>query len=304
MLRGLLYRQLFFLADVALAGVCAAFVVMAVLAGMRGPVVLADASGSSDASDFASAFSSVGPRTEYDVIVSSGLFGDAAKMTSETPDPAPAPPAAETDTELPLKLTGTVTTGPKDALATAFIEVEQGARSVKTCYIGEEVIESVFLNSVLPKEVILDNRRTNALEHLRMDEESLLKMAAAVPPSARDRAAPAAPQRAANLMEFKREELAQKLMDNYEDIASKVDVRVKEDDQGNVIGLTATNLSGIGLAQELGLQDNDVLTSINNEKIESVEAVYDVIEKYRNASTFRLGLMRDGRPMYLTYRLQ
>ena len=127
---------------------------------------------------------------------------------------------------------------------------------------------------------------------------------AAVPPGACDRAAPVAPQRAANLIEFKRDELAQKLMDNYEDIASKVDVRVKEDDQGNVIGLTASNLSGIPLAQELQLQDNDVLTSINNEKIESVEAVYDVIEKYRNASTFRLGLMRDGRPMYLTYRLQ
>jgi type II secretory pathway component PulC len=185
------------------------------------------------------------------------------------------------------------------------IEVQQGARTMQTYYIGEEVVESVFLKEVLSKEVILDNRRTNALEHLRMDQDSLLKLAAAaVPPSARDRAEPAAPQRAANLMEFKREELGQKLMDNYEDIASKVDVRVKEDDKGNVIGLTASNLSGVELAEELGLKDNDVLTSINNEKIESVEGVYDVIEKYRNASTFRLGLMRDGRPMYLTYRLQ
>ncbi|MEX2015503.1 MAG: PDZ domain-containing protein, partial [Candidatus Hydrogenedentales bacterium] len=94
------------------------------------------------------------------------------------------------------------------------------------------------------------------------------------------------------------------LSDDYETIATQVDVRVAEDEQGNVLGLTADNVEGIPTADMLGLQNNDILTSINNQPVDSVEAVVEILNKYRTAQTFRLNILRGGQRQTLTYSLK
>ena len=57
------------------------------------------------------------------------------------------------------------------------------------------------------------------------------------------------------------------------------------------------------LAQTLDLKDGDVLQSINGEPIDSEEAIIRIINKNRDMSTFRIGILRDGQQITRTYQM-
>lgn len=306
MLRGLIVRRVLVVADVVFVGLIALSGVFFVLGG-------ADVVGPSDGvgalpagpEDYEDMFAKVGPRPAYNKIVASRIFGMAASRTSDYVDPAPVEEEQEeAETELPLRLWGTVVAGPQDPLSTAVIEVKEGAPTLGTYYLNQEVLKDVVLVEVRRKEVILDNRRTNRIEHLRMLEGEARLAAAASPPSRRPAALARRRSSASEMVTMDRKEFSQGLIDNYADLTNNVDVRVHKDSNGKVDGLTASNISTIPLARKLGIQDNDVLTSVNNEQIDSVEKVYEIVNKYRNASTFRIGILRNGKRKNITYRLR
>jgi len=43
---------------------------------------------------------------------------------------------------------------------------------------------------------------------------------------------------------------------------------------------------------------------VNNEMIDSQDKIMELVTKYRNSSTFRVGLLREGKPIVVTYRLE
>ena len=96
----------------------------------------------------------------------------------------------------------------------------------------------------------------------------------------------------------------QDLMLNYQDLITKVKPELYRDASGKVMGITASNISEIGVAQKLGISDGDVLQTVNNESIDSVAKVMEMVTKYQNASSFRIGLLRNGKPTVVTYRLE
>lgn len=307
MLRGLIYRQLFLIADVALA-ICIVFIaVYAVMQGVSSerreksvpPAVTPD--------DYAEVFADPAGREAFDIITASGMFGDAANKTADYQPPKLEQPAVvetEKETTLPLSLSGTVVEGLPDPLASAIIEVrEGGAPTMQTYFVGEEIVSRVILKEVRRKEVVLENRRTMTTEYLRMDDEAIgIRMAKAAPPPRPEPTATASTGQ--EIVEIDRQSFVQQLADNYEQIATEVDVREELDGEGNVIGLSASNISDIQLAQDLGLNDGDILTTVNNERVDSVDKVFEIVNKYRNARSFRLGIIRDGRTQTISYRLR
>lgn len=307
MLRGIVWRQSFVLADVVLAGFAVLVAVMVGLAVVGDPSTQANVQRSAqDPLAEEVVFATVAERSAYDSIVANGLFGPGANVSREAapaPALAPPPPPVETETKLPLRLLGTVGSGDVNALRSAAIEVSEGAAAAKTYYIGDEVLDQVSLKEVYAKEVLLDNKRTNRIEHLRMREGSdRFEVAANRRP--RRPSTPTRKKGASQSITISRNEIIRDLVQNFDEIANQIEVEVYRDSSGKVKGLTASNLSSVPLAEKLGVKDGDILTSINNEAIDSVEKIYEVIEKHRNATTFRISVIRDGKPKNIYYRLR
>jgi len=309
MVRSLLIRQTFILLDLMLAF----GIVMAIGATAHKLLELpADAeSAAAHAAQFtpemAKALQEVPERGAYDALVGSGLFGEAGRWDpGAQPETPPLPPPegegeSVEDTELNLRLAGTVALSPKDPFAAAFIENMDQRGSLLGYALGQEVVEKVRLEEVYPREVILLNERHSPAkrQRLRMDD----------PEDANAQGGQPAPKPSTQVasstdrVDLNREEFVQELYSNYADLVTKVRPEMYKDANGKVVGVTAANISQVPLAGKLGLSDGDVLQSVNNESIDSEQKILEMVQKYRNSSSFRIGILRNGQPKVITYKL-
>ena len=322
-------RRLLIFTEICLIGLCVAgggYLFKSFVKGSGGANVVAAATLSGD-EDVSKALSVIQARSAYDSVISSNLFGQAGQLNSQTPPPEEKkeeePPAAVEETALPLNLRGTSMTDASDPLMSSAIIENKSNNTAGSFYIGEAVMENVTLETVRQREVVLLNKNTNKKELLRMEDAD--KQIAAANAAAEEQkpggpgAAPtkpgapqppatnqaAAPKRdTPNRITLKRDELVQQFFVNYTDIVSKIKPQPFTDASGKVTGFTATGLSDIPLAKTLDLRDGDVLQTINNEVVDSEAKVIELINKYQNATVFRLGVIRDGAPRVVTYRIE
>jgi type II secretory pathway component PulC len=213
------------------------------------------------------------------------------------PAAAPPPPAEVAETQLKLKLKGTAATSPKDLFASAIILNEEDS-SINTYAIGQQVIDGVKIEEIYPRKVILYNSNSNRREVLRSDEEEGGDAAVA---SAGPVAGPPGPGKRITV---KKNELVQEVFMNYADLASTVKPELYYDSNGKIAGITASNLEAIPLASKLDIRNGDVLQSVNQEPIDSEAKIMELVNKYRNSNMVRIGILRDGKPMTVTYRLE
>jgi len=308
MLKGLVIRQSFVAANVVL--IAGLVLVMGTLVReiIRAPLSPgAVSSPHSDQKIGSKSFGGVSGRSAYDGIVKNGLFGRAAAFDNKKPPPPkdepPAidPNAIEEETKLPLKLFGTSVSGDNDLLASAVIEVKKGQATTRVFYLGQEVMPQIYLAEVRRKEVVLDNQQSERLE--------LLKLTRPEQPASNRRAVTTRTTRATNagrpqMITLDRQDIRKRAEEEFAVIASTVDVEVVRDEGGNVTGITTEDIEAIDLATELGFENGDVLTSINNEPVTSAESGASIVRKYQNASIFRIGIVRDGQPQYINYRVR
>ena len=303
MVRGLVIRQAFILLDIALAGavlVTAGYVAQKLVRPV-GAKILDDLTESAGPREIQLA--TVGALSDYNTILESGLFGAAGKWDHKAPPPPPPPaPAALEDTTLNLKLTGTLAAAdPRYAFNTAFVSDLDKRVLSKGFWIGEEVVDRVQLIEVYPGEVVLLNKRLDPPKkerlRLRDGQESQLPGR---------RLAALSPVRSARTerIQLNKQEIAKELYSSFADISNTIKPVLFRDKAGKVLGVTASNISKVPLAKKLGLQDGDVLTSVNNEKIDSQEKILRLVQKYQYASTIRISLLRDGKTKVLMYNLK
>jgi len=101
-------------------------------------------------------------------------------------------------------------------------------------------------------------------------------------------------------LSLNKEELVQELYTRYSEL-TQIEAKMYLDAAGNVIGVTADNIGQAPLAQKLGLQDGDVLQSVNGEQIDSEQKILELVQKYANASSFTIHILRNGQPKIFTY---
>lgn len=304
MVRGLVIRQGFMIVDLVLGLlviVTVGIVVQQMLEAPRTVEAVPGMTGTERARTVQFALE-VGPREAYNSITSSGLFGDAGRM-SRVAEPRAIeeePAGIVEDTSLNLRLLGTIALSPQDPFAAAFIE-DRDQRFAQGYGLGDEVVEKVKLAEVYQREVYLLNERNTppTKERLRMDEEADAPGTAS-PPKRLVSASPSTAERVA----LNRQEFIQELYTNYADLVTKVKPEMYRDENGKVIGVTAPNISQVSLARKLGLQDGDVLTTVNNDSIDSEQKIMEVVQKYRSADAFRIGILRNGKPKVITYSLK
>ena len=247
----------------------------------------------------------LGLRTDYDGIVNSGMFGGAGKAAAEQPAPEPVEPQEVVEeTALSLRLLSTLATYPTDPGGSALIENQVSQREVTLVAMNEYVLPNVRLLEVHPRAVLIENGRKNnppKKEWLRMDEGDDDDDGTSRPrPVVQARASNEPPSR----VFLSRQEVYDEINNNYAQLLTQVKPEFVRDDSGKVVGLTAQNISNLPLARKLNLKDGDVLQSINNEPIDSQQKIYEIMMKYQNASSFRVGIQRGGKPHVITYRVR
>lgn len=308
MVRGLVIRKTFILVDLALAlliAVVACLVAMEMTRVIPGPDAVT-AEGGAPTEESVQSLPQVSERAAYASLRQSGLFGEAGRWDPKAvapPAPAEKPPEPDVvDTSLNLRLMGTIALGGGSKFSTAFIENLDTNDRGRGYLIGDQVMDNVTLEEVLAREVIVLNKRFDPpkRERLKMDEAQAESGTPFQAPS------PAAPPDAgaSERISLKRDELMQDLYANYADLVTNVKPELARDANGNVIGVTAPNIGQVPLAQKLGIQDNDVLQTVNNEQIDSEQKILEIVQKYQTATSFRIGIMRDGKPKVITYRLE
>jgi len=308
MLRGLVIRQAFLLVD----GVILMLVLGAAGYGALRAVGLETGTvdpglGTGTGVSTPDALAKVDSRAAYDAIVASRLFGLAGQVAQESAaKPEPAPAVEEVETKLKLKLCGTAATFPTDPLATAIIQ-NLDKNTMGAYFIGQDVVEQVSIEEIHQRKVVLFNKQANRREVLLAEENkgTTATANASSPPS--PKAAPgsaSAPASAPAPVTIKKSELVQELFVNSAEIIKTVKPEMYRDEGGKVAGITASNIESIPLAKKLGVKNGDVLQTVNNEMIDSEQKVTELVQRYQNATTLRIGLLRDGKPIVVTYRLE
>jgi len=301
MLRSLLIRQSFFWVDITLA---AAFVVTvaAVVYGLLTPpkVEAMVDPGPVDADAFQLA--KVDERSTYGSIISSGLFDDAGNFdATEPPPPPPKPIEPEVEeTKLNLRLIGTTVV---PGFSSAIIEEKDKRNTAATYVTDDPIMDNVTLLEIDKRSVLILNELNGKRkrERLSMDDEENRPQVAQAP----QRAEPEPVREAGGIQRItlNRQDLMNEIMTSYSDIVTKVRPELARDDNGDVLGVTANNINQIPLARKLGLKNGDILQTVNNEKIDSEGKIYEMIQKYQNASSLRIGVVSNGAPKVITYRL-
>ncbi|MCC6697637.1 MAG: hypothetical protein IT365_18555 [Candidatus Hydrogenedentes bacterium] len=308
MVKGLLIRQAFVIVDLTLALLVALFVYLIAERLLRENPIAVGPGDLGGAPTETFQLPRVGPLSDYAVIETSGLFGPAANMAT------PAAPTEETQVVVaaPPTLTLHATAAseePGDPQATAVIENSAAAslQKIATYYLNQPVTAELSLKEVHPRKVILENKVANTMATLEMRDPT--ENPAPVTPASMARGPqkrpPSAAAETANTVALNREELVQELASyNYADVVSTLNPQMAEDENGNVVGISSDNFASIPLASQVGLQNGDVVNTINGIKIDSDQKLAEIFEKFSNASSFRLGVTRNGTPMMLTFKLE
>jgi len=306
MVRGLMIRQVFVLVDLALAAgivVTAGTVVLQLLQPPGAMPAVPPASATSDAVAL-DIFPVVGARAAYERIVTSKIFGQAGTYDRTAPPEEPTDEVAEDEvlTQLNLRLLGTIALSEADPLASAAIENLDQRGQIGAYVLSQQVVDQVTLVEVRKREVVLLNERKSPPEReiLRMDDDEAAQLAMVKEAPRPTRRSYSGTER----VSLKRDEFIQDLYVNYADLVTKVKPEMVRDASGKVIGITAEQISQVPLAKKLGLNDGDVLQTVNNEKIDSEQKIIEMVQKYRNANSFRIGIQRNGRPKVITYNLE
>ncbi|MBL7645346.1 MAG: hypothetical protein JNK74_04050 [Candidatus Hydrogenedentes bacterium] len=310
MVRGLIIRQLFLVLNLALSGLIL-YTAASVVLQMTSPPQVADAlsppvEGGAESSG--EALKSLRERTAYSSIMENKLFGEAGQFkvdqqATEVIPEEPVPGPAEEETKLNLKLWAVTSLSPKSPFASASIEDLGQKTGSQLFHIGNPVVENVTLEEVHPRWVVLINRNESPpkRERLSMDEEEGAEGADANTLASRGSRAPTLPPQE---VEIDRNDFINELTVNYADLVTKVKPELYRDANGKVAGITAADIAEVPLAKQLGLENGDVLQTVNNEKIDSEQKVLEMVQKYQDAGSFRIGIMRNGKQKIITYNFR
>lgn len=310
MIKGIAIRRTFNLAEVILGVILIVILGFAIHAFTRPPTTLSS-SETLDAEP--TVFNKIAALSTFSFIDGNGLFGPAAKLASKekllTPIPKDPDEGIEVETSLPLTLKGVVVSKPPWASAT--IEVREKGSFTDTFYLDQEIIDGVILKEIRKKEIVMVNKRQNSrrevlkLTYLMTSKAG--KSTRSQPTIQRsrptNRATTAAKPTRNQTITLSKKEISDQLNADYEKFASTADIKVVEED-GKVKGITTDNIEDIPSAKRLGFKNGDVLVSVNNEKVTSVDQIQKIANKYQNAPTLRIGILRDNQPMTFNYRLR
>jgi len=241
------------------------------------------------------------PPVQTEHLAKSGIFGEKSFAQHQVkPEPPPPPPPSDvlTESELNLKLIATVC-DPDPSRSSAIIENIKLRMGQVVYNVGAEISPEVFLKEIRWRRVILDERGKRTYLEWEPEKEERPTRPASAPPRPASKPQPAPVPRT---IEISREEI---LSRGEELLALRDSVSIEPyEENGRVVGLQVSNLGDNPLAKEMGLQDGDVIQTINGVRVSDVTSASDALEKFSSASMIRIALTRGGRRTFVTYKMR
>ena len=223
----------------------------------------------------------------FGAAVSRGSAGDAAPVAA-----------------LGLILRGTLADRDPSAGVAVIADPQQGERTFR---VGEDVAAGRKLAAVYPDHVVLSH--AGAEETLKLPRDTNLAPADIVrptPATASSRSAPAraTPAPAGSGTAAALQQAAQQLRQNPQELMKRVQI-VPVLDGGRLTGvrLSATGADA-GLIARAGLRAGDIVTRVNGRAVDSIASGQDIVASLGNATSVRVTVLRDGKPVDLTVALQ
>ncbi len=71
-----------------------------------------------------------------------------------------------------------------------------------------------------------------------------------------------------------------------------------------VLGMKVEGVDKGSVIEQAGIKDKDVVTAINNQKIDSYQKALQVFKKVRKSSEIKISLLREGKPKQLCYKFE
>lgn len=309
MVRGLVIRQLFLVLDLILIGLIVLTAAMVIMQLVNTPKIVnaSPVDSGSIAGSSGDLVDELRERTAYNSIQENGLFGPAGRFSKPVAPPVVEEPVVVDEsleeTKLNLKLWGVTSLSPRSPFASASIEDMSMKDGSKLFHVNESVVEGVTLEEIHARWVILLNTRETPArrERLSMDDEEDANMASNAAASSRSNRATVLPS---ERVELDKNAFVQELYVNYADLVTKVKPELYRDANGKVAGITAADISDVPLARQLGLENGDILQTVNNEQIDSEQKILEMVQKYQNSNAFRIGIMRNGKQKIITYNFR
>jgi general secretion pathway protein C len=250
---------------------------------------------------------SLGPRSAYQDVVTSGIFGGAG--TSKRVEPAEAPKPKQQaleETRLSVTLAATVPTRgePRDPLATA--SIRDGRTQQPLVFSPGETLDKISpdyeLLEVHKRHVILWNARAKQSELLSMDDETAEMVKARANRRPQQAAGGVVLSQDEDSFVVDRQALEKTLSEKQDELMAAAPRPVR--DEGRIVGFTSDKFEDVELAKELGLRDGDIIQEVNGVKLDSMDSPMKVVTRFQRAPVFRVSVKRDGKARMLTYRLQ
>jgi len=244
----------------------------------------------------------VKPAAYYETLSIRRIFGDAGTSSSATPTkPPPASLESLPATSLTLKLIGTAVG--TEGWSRAVIANETN-KSIKVYEVGDKIVTGTTLEQILAKKVVLN--RDGRREVLTSSVTQKASIGAPPRPSP-SRLSPAGRPSATRPSYTMVERSEWKQFEGREpaELLEESNARVTPAwRDGRVQGLQLENIAENEYAKRLGLEEGDVVTSVNGVQIRSLDEAFNLAAKLQKAPVIRVEVMRGGTPQTLTYRLR
>lgn len=218
------------------------------------------------------------------------LFGEAEAKPGDGPVDAP-------ETQLNLSLLGILAIGEEDGLAI----IASGNQDEKVYSVGDSVPGNATLKAVYIDRVLLESSR--GLETLKLPkEEGLLDFESPEEPGeSRGKRAAAAESgsiKPETLREYRRE-----FVRNPASLAEIAQVQPEQQD-GEFVGYKVKPLRDDPLFNSLGLQEGDVITSVNGVDLNKPENGIRALRNLMKAKELNVTVLRDGQSTQIYHTLE
>ena len=240
-------------------------------------------------------------RAEFDAVVDGNMFGIEIDLNRPVETTAPVTDATVEISNLPVELLGTLAGAPDVSMA---IVRDKRNQSVQIYRLGEQVLDMATLMVVERLRIVVE--RSGRQEEIVMSEDASKvqpKTEASGPPGpANAQPGVEVVERGDNNFVIDKEQFGTMLEDLGPLLSS---ARVVPNFKDGVIdGYKIFAIKKGSLYEKIGLQNGDIIDSINGLKIETPDRAVQMFQQLRSEQTFTVDIRRDGQPQVFSYALE
>ena len=233
-------------------------------------------------------------QSSYDVIADRNLFSSRAPKKPRDGVDLDAEPVLTT---LPLQLIGTVIfRNPARSIAAVQDKNENKLYPVRT---GDQIGDNVQILSVEPKRVVFINSLARRKEFISIPDDPAIKITANAPKSATTQGIAQVDE---NQFTLSRSEIDSQ-MANFNVLITQARA-IPEMRGGQMIGFKLTQIVPGSFYQKAGFKENDIITSVNGEKITDAAKALSLLQEIKSMSSIDIGVESNGKAMNRNYDIR